>query len=318
MKNRLRNMGLLACLIIMLIAGYAQAKSETEVRGIPQVSVFRQDDGFGIWNLVIRTSEGSTLLCYEDGRNVEVMRNASDLVQSVIEHNNDGKSDVDEDGEIIVIGDYDRRNDLFNLSRVTCLESAQGENDRQELVVDTDYNDKTAALHNRYIIFDEVGTFCNSMAAGVGIPFWGRFRVGNFGINYAWPDPWGAYHYWRRPHVVCSCWDGVFYWKTPHFRRPYWQYHRWKPGYWKRHYRNPWYLIRQPWYRKHRPARDLGYQRGHYTYRKHLGSHHHFPDSRGISIRTKSRSTKYIHGLGFVPKSRSTRYISPFGFRRGR
>lgn len=335
MRDSWKNIGLVVCVIIMLIYSHAQAESETEVIGVPQVSVFKQDDGFGVWNLVIKTREGRPLVCYEDGRNLEVMRNTSDLVQSVIKHNNGHKSKADEKGEIAVIGDYDRKNDLLNINRIICLESVQGKNRPQELVLSTDYNDKTATLHNRYVIFDEVGAVYNSISTGVGVPFWGRFWVGNFGVNYAWPDPWGAYHYWRRPHIVGYCWDGVFYWRTPHFRRPYWRYSRWRPWYWKRHYRTSWYRIDRPWYWKPWPTLNWGYRRSHDRYRTHRGPYFDRLDrkrnlrpgrqfkrlrsqgnGRLRSPRSSPTRRTYVHGLGFGIGS--SRYVHGLGFRSRR
>ncbi len=294
MKDSWKNIGLVLCviLIITLMPNYAQAKSKTEVKGIPQVSIFKQDKGFGIWNLVIKTREGRSVVCYEDGRNIEVMRNASDLVQSVIKHNNE--HEVDDKKEIAVIGDYDDKNALLNLDQIICLESVQGKNEPQELMVDTDYNDKTAALHNRYVIFDGVEAVYNSSRIMVGtvVPFWWSFWIGNFGVNYAWIDPWGAYHYWRRPHIVWYPWDGVYYWRNPYFRRPYWRQYGWRPWYWKRRYRSPGY-----W----------GYQRGRYRYQTYSGPYFDCPDRKGNpNKRLRSQSNPCLRSSGSFSMQRRT------------
>jgi len=261
MGDSWKNIGLVVCmvLIIMLMPNYAQAKSKMEEKGIPEINIFREDDGFGIWNLVVRTREGRLLLCYEDGRNLEVMKDASNLVQSIINRNSEYK-DGTNIGEITVIGHYDSKNDVLNLNQIICVESIKGQKP-QEVVIDTDYQDETAAFHNDYVIFDEVTALYKpsenqQTLYTVGVPLWWSFWVGNFGVNYCWPDPWGICHYWRGPNIVFYYWDGLYYWREPYFRRPYWRYHCFRPWYWRGLY----------WYRRYWPYRTRRWYWG-YPYR---------------------------------------------------
>lgn len=196
-----------------------------EVEAIPLVSTFKEDEGYGVWNLLIGQDE-QKLLCYEDGANVEDLRNGHEGVEAIIEKNEDFNKEGRELESITVRGFYDGENEILNLTEIVYLRAGS------EYRFDTDAGDEAERVEEeeepyeyggtveRYIIFHEVGLPWLYGPAWWHYPAW-------------WGWVWVDLHWGWRPWYDCGlgwyvdyyCWDWRYrrcdrydYWGRPYRR----------------------------------------------------------------------------------------------------
>ena len=167
-----------------------------EVEGIPLVSTFKEDDGYGVWNLLIGQDE-QKLLCYEDGTNIDALRDAHKDVEAIIEKNEDFKKEERELQSIKVLGTFDGENEILNLTEILYSKAST------EYQVDTDHGDEPEEVEEdqeiyederpveQYIIFHEVGRPWLHAPAWWHYPAW-------------WGGIWVDVHWWWRPWYDCG------------------------------------------------------------------------------------------------------------------
>ena len=167
-----------------------------EVEGIPLVSTFKEDEGYGVWNLLIGQDE-QKLLCYEDGTNIADLRESHEDIQLIIEKNEDFKTEERELQKITVRGNYDGENEILNLTEIRYSKGST------EYHVDTDRSDEPEEVEEdeetydyerpveQYIIFHEVGRPWLHAPAWWHYPSW-------------WGGIWVDVHWWWRPWYNCG------------------------------------------------------------------------------------------------------------------
>ena len=167
-----------------------------EAVGIPLVSTFKEEDGYGVWNLLIGQDD-LKLLCYEEGGNLTELGNAHKDIQSIIDKNEGFKKDGQQIQSVTVRGRYDAENEILNLDEIEYVRGG----DRYQFLTDTgdeakeSDQDLSAEQSERpaetYVVFHEVGE------PWLYAPAW-----------YHYPAWWGWYwvdvHWWWRPWYDCN------------------------------------------------------------------------------------------------------------------
>jgi len=203
-----------------------------EVEGIPLVSTFKEDEGYGVWNLLIGQGERK-LLCYEDGVNIDELREAHEGVQTIIEKNDDFKKEGVDLQSVTARGFYDGENEILNLTEILYLRGGSEyrlETDAGDEVGEPGEEQGEAEEYDRpveqYIIFHEVGRPWLYAPAWWHYPSW-------------WGCMWVDVHWWWRPWYDCGltwymdryCYDWRYRRCNPHgscdtWGRPYRSYDR--------------------------------------------------------------------------------------------
>ncbi|UCE19716.1 MAG: hypothetical protein JSV84_05060 [Gemmatimonadota bacterium] len=167
-----------------------------EVEGVPLVSTFKEDDGYGVWNLLIGRDENK-LLCYEDGANIADLRAAHEDIQAIIEKNEDFKKEGRDLQSVTVRGNYDGESEILNLTEAIYTKGST----QYEVVTDADdepeqfegdeeiYED--GRVVEQYIIFHEVGR------PWLHAPVWWHYPAW-------WSGIWIDVHWGWRPWYDCG------------------------------------------------------------------------------------------------------------------
>ena len=167
-----------------------------EGTAIPLDSTFKEDEGYGVWNLLIGEGE-SKLLCYEDGANIDDLRGAHEDIELIIEKNEDFKQEGVDLQTIRVRGVYDGENEILNLTEIVFTKA------NTEYQVVTDPADEPEGMGEeqefyeyerpieKYIIYHEVGRPWLNAPAWYHYPAW-------------WGFVWVDVHWWWRPWYDCD------------------------------------------------------------------------------------------------------------------
>jgi len=167
-----------------------------EVTAVPLVSTFKEDEGYGVWNLLIGNDE-QKLLCYEDGFNVEDLRGISEDVDLIINKNEEFKTEGTDLQSIRVRGIYDGESEILNLTEIIYT----GGNTQYQIATDPadeadDFDDDQDVEEYRqpvekYIIYHEVGQPWLYAPAWYHYPVW-------------WGAVWVDVHWWWKPWYTCD------------------------------------------------------------------------------------------------------------------
>ena len=167
-----------------------------EVEGIPLVSTFKEDEGYGVWNLLIGDDE-QKLLCYEDGTNISDLREAHEDIQIIIEKNEEFKKEGRNLQSITVRGHYNRENEILNLTEILYSKGSteyqvvtDGGDEPEEIEEDGETYEYDRPVE-QYIIFHEVGR------PWLHAPVWWHYPAW-------WSGIWVDVHWWWRPWYDCG------------------------------------------------------------------------------------------------------------------